>query len=443
MNVLQTIARKRDGKTLHAEEITDLVRGYATGQVPDYQMAAWAMAVYLRDMDRQESIALTRAMLHSGSVLEGGNRALRVDKHSTGGVGDKTSFIVAPLLTCCGLQVPMVSGRSLGPTGGTLDKLESIPGLRTNLSLGEMQEIVNGVGCFIAGTTEELVPADRKLYALREVTGTIASFPLITASILSKKLAENLSALVLDVKFGSGAFMKTRGQARHLAESMVGVARQLGLEATARIDGHGPASGSRGRQRGGNRRVTGNSGGQGTNRPARDVLGARHGDTIDQETRQGCRRRTDDTATSLGQGARPGEISRNGGCPGRRPGCPATPRAAWPFCSTQQGMISSIDTERLGYAIVEMGGGRIVTSDQVDHSVGLEMLVRLGDRVVRGQPLLNIFAHPEARDRALPLLKDCVTIGEQVPTVEPLIAERILAPPDDLPPAHTAVDGAT
>ena len=212
MNVLQTIAHKRDGETLADEEIAALVRGYAANQVPDYQMSAWAMAVYLRGMNRAETVALTRAMLQSGQTLQASDPALRVDKHSTGGIGDKSSFIIAPFLACCGLQVPMISGRGLGATGGTLDKLESIPGLRTDLSLAEIRDIVARVGCVITSASAELVPADRKLYALRDVTGTIASIPLITASILSKKLAENLSALVLDVKFGSGAFMKTRGR---------------------------------------------------------------------------------------------------------------------------------------------------------------------------------------------------------------------------------------
>ena len=193
-----------------------------------------AMAIYLRGMDDIETALLTEVMLRSGRMLEAQDRARRVDKHSTGGIGDKTSLIVAPLLACCGLQVPMLSGRGLGPTGGTLDKLEAIPGFRTDLSLSEIGAVVDRVGCVVTGTTDELVPADRKLYALRDVTATVPSIPLIAASIMSKKLAENLAALVLDVKIGCGAFMKSQSDGRSLAQTMVGVGNRMGVR-TARF----------------------------------------------------------------------------------------------------------------------------------------------------------------------------------------------------------------
>ena len=215
MNASQTIARKRDGGALSQADIAEFIRRYATGEIPDYQMSALAMAIYLRGMDEAETAALTEAMLRSGDVLPYAGRR-RVDKHSTGGVGDKCSLVVVPLLACCGLKVPMISGRGLGATGGTLDKLESIPGFRTDLDADEICRIVDRVGCVISGATANLVPADRKLYALRDVTATIGSIPLIVASIMSKKLAEGLSSLVLDVKFGSGTFMKTIEAARRL-----------------------------------------------------------------------------------------------------------------------------------------------------------------------------------------------------------------------------------
>jgi len=206
-----------------------LINGYVSGEVPDYQMAAFAMAVYFNGMTTEETAALTGAMLHSGKVMKWEAETPVVDKHSTGGVGDKVSLVLAPMLAACGLRVPMISGRGLGPTGGTLDKLESIPGFRTDLSLAQLQGVVNRVGCCITGATAEIAPADKKLYALRDVTGTVPSIPLITASIMSKKLAEGLDALVLDVKFGSGAFMKSLDEARLLAKSMEQTGREMGV----------------------------------------------------------------------------------------------------------------------------------------------------------------------------------------------------------------------
>src|SRR3990172_5366536 len=218
MNVVHLISKKRDGEELADYEIGALIDAYVKGDVPDYQMAAWAMAVYLRGMTVAEIAALTEHMLRSGATFKWpAGEAPKVDKHSTGGIGDKVSLPLAPLLACCDLQVPMSSGRGLGATGGTLDKLEAISGFRTNLNPAEMQRVCREVGCVISGATADLVPADRKLYALRDVTGTVPSIPLITASIMSKKLAEGLDALVLDVKHGSGAFMKTLDQARALA----------------------------------------------------------------------------------------------------------------------------------------------------------------------------------------------------------------------------------
>src|SRR4051812_43079517 len=228
------IARKRDGAALGSAEISSFIAGYSRGEIPDYQMAALAMAIYLRGMTTEETAALTDAMLASGQRMQwnsGGKP--KVDKHSTGGIGDKTSLILAPLLACCGLAVPMISGRGLGATGGTLDKLEAIPGFRTDLSLEGIQEITERVGCVITGATAEIAPADKKLYALRDVTATVPSIPLITASIMSKKLAESLDALVLDVKFGTGAFMKSLESARILARSLVDTGKRMGVKTSA------------------------------------------------------------------------------------------------------------------------------------------------------------------------------------------------------------------
>src|SRR3954452_15256312 len=234
MNVVSLISKKRDGGELTEDEIGSLISGYVRGDVPDYQMAAWAMAVYLRGMTVPEIAALTECMLHSGVRFEWpAGESPKVDKHSTGGIGDKVSLPLAPLLACCGLAVPMISGRGLGATGGTLDKLEAIPGFRTDLSLAEIEQMTASVGCVITGASAEIAPADKKLYALRDVTATVPSIPLITASIMSKKLAESLDALVLDVKFGSGAFMKSLDQARELARSLVDTGKRMGVKTTA------------------------------------------------------------------------------------------------------------------------------------------------------------------------------------------------------------------
>jgi pyrimidine-nucleoside phosphorylase len=234
--MLDWITRKRNGECLPEEEIGALIESYTRGGIPDHQMAAWLMAVFFRGMDSQETLALTRSMLQSGRRLDLSKMGRpRADKHSTGGVGDKTSLVLAPLAAEAGVAVPMISGRSLGFTGGTLDKLESIPGFRVNLSIEEFQGVVEKVGCAIVSQTEELVPADRKIYALRDATATIECVPLIVASILSKKLAEDLDALVLDVKVGKGAFMTSLETALPLAQSMVDVANGFGTRTCALI----------------------------------------------------------------------------------------------------------------------------------------------------------------------------------------------------------------
>lgn len=234
MNFLSLIEAKRDGQPLTAGQLGEIVAGVVSGQLPDYQVAAFLMAVYFRGLNSDETTALTLAMRDSGDGLAfPKDERLLVDKHSTGGVGDKVSLPLAPLLACLGFRVPMISGRGLGITGGTLDKLDSIPGFQTLLPARRITQIVQEVGCVICGQTDRMVPADKKLYALRDVTGTVPSIPLITASILSKKLAENLDALILDVKFGTAAFMSTRPQARKLAQAMVALGTQCGVNTRA------------------------------------------------------------------------------------------------------------------------------------------------------------------------------------------------------------------
>lgn len=410
-----------------AEEIAAVVRGHVAGEIPDYQMSALAMAVYLRGMDDKETAALTDEMLRSGDILAADDVSLRVDKHSTGGIGDKSSLILAPLLACCGFQVPMISGRGLGATGGTLDKLESIPGFRTNLSLDEIRNTVNSVGCVITGATSELVPADRKLYALRDVTATVPSIPLITASIMSKKLAESISALVLDVKFGSGAFMKSKDDARRLAQSMVAVGSRMGVPTTALLTDMNQPNG----------RMAGNAveideslevlagGGPQDLRDLTLVLGSelllmkRRATTAEQAHELLLGHLSSGRAMEKFR-----EIVRaqGGNLDAARPRAPKHVVSA--ACN---GFVAAIDVEELGWAIIEMGGGRKRVGQAIDHSVGLEMLVRLGDRVERGRPIVHVFARENGREAALRQVQQAIQIGPAPPTPSPLIAERITA----------------
>jgi pyrimidine-nucleoside phosphorylase len=427
MNVVHLISKKRDGGELSSAEIATLIAGYVRGDVPDYQMSAWAMAVFLRGMTVTETAALTEHMLHSGVALQWpAGEAPTVDKHSTGGIGDKVSLPLAPLLACCGVQVPMISGRGLAATGGTLDKLEAIPGFRTNLSTEEMQAVCRRVGCVISGATADLVPADRKLYALRDVTGTVPSIPLITASIMSKKLAEGLDALVLDVKHGSGAFMKTLDQARELASSMVNTGWRMGVPTTALVTDMNQPLG----------RMAGNA--VEVNESIDLLRGAGPADLIEATLELGAellvlakREATLHAARSrlrsaLSSGAglqkfREMVAAQGGDLDATRP--VATTHE---LLCRQEGYIAAIDTERLGHVIIELGGGRKKLGDVLDHSVGLEMLVRLGDEVDVGEPLLRIFAQPEAAAKVRPELLSAITITDNRVDPRPLIVERIV-----------------
>jgi pyrimidine-nucleoside phosphorylase len=426
LNVVQLISRKRDSGELSSGEIGALIGGYVRGDVPDYQMAAWAMAVYLRGMTVAETAALTQHMLHSGIVFEWPDASSPVvDKHSTGGIGDKVSLPLAPLLACCDLQVPMISGRGLGATGGTLDKLESIPGFRTNLSTAEFQKVCRDVGCVISGATADLVPADRKLYALRDVTGTVPSIPLITASIMSKKLAEGLNALVLDVKHGSGAFMKTLDAARALAKSMVDTGQRMGVPTTALVtDMNQPLGRLAGNAVEVNESVAALRGEGPTDLMEVTLeLGAELLVLSQREANRAAARRRLEMAIASGAGLekfREMVAAQGGDLDAPRPVAPAHEVA-----SPSPGYITAIDTERLGYAIINLGGGRKQLGDNLDLSVGLEMLVRLGDAVERGQPLVRVFAGSEALPRVRNDLLAAITIGDNRVEPPPWIVERI------------------
>jgi len=419
-HVLQTIAAKRDREELSADAIAELINAYAKDRLPDYQMSAFAMAVLLNGMTFAEVAALTDAMLHSGDVLEWSAGSAVVDKHSTGGIGDKVSLILAPMLAACGLRVPMISGRGLGPTGGTLDKLEAIPGFRTDLFVDEIQRTVQDVGCVITGAGDRIAPADRKLYALRDVTATVPSIPLVTASIMSKKLAEGLSALVLDVKVGSGAFMKTMDDARALAKSLCEIGQRLNVETRFVIsDMNQPL----GRMIGNAVEVHESIAALNGNAPddlmlVTEQLGAElllaAGVSPDFDS---AKQQLQATIQSGDAMAKFEEMVRvqAGDLSALPPIGPSTE-----LLCEQSGFVASIETEQLGWTIVELGGGRKLLTDQLDHGTGLEMLVRVGDAVEARQPWVRLF-EPQDRDctdRAMSMLSNAITITDH--PVEPL-----------------------
>ncbi len=441
MTPANIIARKRDGHELTENQIDAFVQGFTSGDVADYQMSALAMAIYLNGMTTAETAALTRSMLDSGVRLQHPPSSPPiVDKHSTGGIGDKVTLVLVPLLACCGLRVPTISGRGLGPTGGTLDKLESIRGLRTDLTLAEIDAILGTVGCAITGATAELAPADRKLYALRDVTATVASIPLITASIMSKKLAEGLDALVLDVKCGSGAFMKSVDQARQLAKSLVSVGHRMGVKTTAIITDMNQPLG----------RMVGNA--VEVNESV-DVLTASPtapADLIEVTLALGGQLLQSighSPTRSAGEAVIMKHIQSGAGYEkflqmvAAQGGVMTSPlERATPIEITSEtsGYIAAIDTESIGRVIVMLGGGRRVASDSIDPTVGLEMLVRIGDPVDLDQPVMHLFVKGSAPksstsqasrrvdslgDDVITTLRNAITLSPSPPIAPPLVME--------------------
>jgi pyrimidine-nucleoside phosphorylase len=433
----ELIHRKRDGGALTGAELEWLVRGFTAGEIPDAQLAAFCMAVFFRGMTPAEVLALTEAMLRSGDVLDlSAIPGAKVDKHSTGGVGDKVSLPLAALAVACGVRVPMVSGRGLGHTGGTLDKLEAIPGFRVDLPVARFVELVRDVGAGLIGQTDRLAPADRKLYALRDVTATVESIPLIAASIMSKKLAEGIDGLVLDVKVGRGAFMKTPAEARRLAETLVGIGRgagkrvtalltamdqPLGLaignalevaEGTALLRGDGPAD---------LREVT-------VALTAEMVLLA--GRAADLAAARGAV----EAAIADGRGlaawrrivAAQGGDARVVDDPGLLPQAATRVEVASPAA----GVVEAIDAEALGLAAMALGAGRARVEDRVDPAVGLVLRKKVGDPVSRGEPLLVVHRNPggEPQPQVAARVLAAFTIGPGPAAPLPLVLERMAGP---------------
>jgi thymidine phosphorylase len=432
----EIIRRKRDGAALSKDEIEFLVGGITGGTLADSQVAAFAMAVFFRGMTMDERVALTRAMAASGRILDWRGAGLQgpaLDKHSTGGVGDKVSLMLAPIVAACGGAVPMISGRGLGHTGGTLDKMQAIPGYDATPALAKFRRAVAKAGCAIVGATTDLAPADRRLYAIRDVTATVESIPLITASILSKKLAAGLDALVMDVKFGTGAFLPPLDQARELASSIVAVANGAGLRTAALLTDMN--------------QVLGDTAGNAVEvREAIDFLtGARREARLDKVTRalaeellvlgglardhEGAAAAVEHALTSGGAAERFSRMVAELGGPAdivEHPGkhLDSAP-VAWPVVPERAGHVAAVDARAYGLAVMGLGGGRRRPEDRIDPGVGLVAVRGLGAAVDRDQPIAVVHARSEsdARRAAAEILA-ATTIGAAPPPAA-AVGERI------------------
>ncbi len=403
MHVPSLIARKRDGGILTESEIAFLVAGLTDGSIPEYQWSALAMAIYFKDMTPEEKWALTKSMRDSGDVLDFGppdQRPAVVDKHSTGGIGDKTSLVLAPLLAVDGLWVPMISGRGLGITGGTLDKMESIPGFRVGLSREEMMAQIHLLGFFMAGQTPRLCPADRKLYALRDVTGTVPSIALITGSIMSKKLAEGLDRLVLDVKYGTGAFMRTRAEAEALAQSLTDAGTLGGVSVKALLN---PMSETIG-QTAGNalevRECVDCMHGKGPVDLEELILDLAAGVSDTPREVHAARLRDGSVWKKFQQmtAAQNGDVAALDNV-GRTTG---TAPVIHDFKATRSGTLTAFDAGIVGEVVLNLGAGRKVAADPVDHRVGLDEIAKTGTEIKTGDLLCRIHAAtPEAAAEAV------------------------------------------
>ncbi len=433
MRAVDIIIKKRDGGALERAEVAAFVEGVTSGAWPDYQAASLLMAILVRGMTPDETAWLTDAMVHSGIRVDLREiPGVKVDKHSTGGVGDKTSLILAPLAAACGVPVPMMSGRGLGHTGGTLDKLESIPGFRVTLSLDEMKTALSRVGCAMIGQTAQIAPADKTLYALRDVTGTVESIPLISASIMSKKIAEGIDALVLDVKTGSGAFMKTEADSRRLAQSLVSIGNASGVKTEAIITAMDTPLGL----------AVGN---------ALEVVecievlkGRGPADVIEVSIELAARmvvlgRVAPDRAAAdrlvrdaiqSGAGLERFRqiIEQQGGDPRVVDDYARLPAAAnrHVVTASRGGYLARLDAELVGRASVALGAGRDRVEDPVDPGVGIVIHAKPGDRVSQGERVLELhYRDTVRRDAALALVGRAVDIADEPPVVRPILVGEV------------------
>ncbi len=419
MNAVEIISKKRDGHPLDPDEIFLMIEGYVQHRIPDYQMSAFLMAVVLRGMTPDETLALTRAMIASGSSIDLSSvPGIKVDKHSTGGVGDKVSLILAPLVACAGVPVPMMAGRGLGHSGGTLDKLEAIPGFRTRLSKDAFVRQVSEIGCAIMGQTDDMVPADKKIYALRDVTGTVSSIPLICASILSKKKAEGTDALILDVKTGKGAFLPSKKETEMLAQSLVELGNRLGIRTEALLTGMDQPLGN----------AVGNW------LEVREAVEALHGkgpgDLMDVVFELGGMMLLLGGKTrTVGEGIRvlrpvldSGQafekflsmIKSQGGdiLPVERPDRYPLSAPRFALKSPHSGYVGGLDAMEVGLLAVMLGTGRMKQDDSVDPSAGIVFYKKTGDNVQTGETLADVYTHRGDVERFTQRLMKAYTFSE-------------------------------
>lgn len=411
MRIQDLIKKKRDGHPLTGDEIDFVINKYTSGDIPDYQVSALLMAIFFKGMNEDETVNLTRAIMYSGKVLDLSDiEGTKIDKHSTGGVGDKTSIILAPLMAAAGLKIPMISGRALGHTGGTLDKLESIPNFRTDLSIQEFKEILKKIGVSMIGQTTEIAPADRKLYALRDVTATVDSIPLIASSIMSKKLSEGIQGLVLDVKVGSGAFMKDREEARRLAETMIRIGNSMGVKTVAILTGMDQPLGNtignsleikecisalRGRWPDDLKEVT-LSLGAWMIQVAKTVSDFEfEGSGIDDYKKELLR--LIDTGAAFKKFVE--LVDHQYGDPeiAFRPGLLPSARIVRQVIADKEGYIVGMDAEKVGIASMLLGSGRQKMDDRIDHSAGIILNRKTGDYVEKGQQVAMFYTNDDSR----------------------------------------------
>ena len=443
MNFLSLIEQKREGKILAPEQIQEFIREFTAGKIPDYQMAAMLMAIYFRGLNTAETTALTLAMRDSGDVLKfPKDKRPLVDKHSTGGIGDKVSLPLAPLLACLGFRVPMISGRGLGITGGTLDKLDSIPGFKTLLPAAQIISQVQKIGCVICGQTDKMVPADKKIYALRDASGTVPSIPLIVASILSKKLAENLDALILDVKFGSAAFMQTKADARKLARAMVALGNKCGTNTRAILtDMNTPLGRAAGNWLEVKESVECLEAGRAdlpvSQRAPSDlselvIESAAH---LLVQTRK---------AKSLAAARVLAENCLNSGEPrkkwdemivaqgadlkafNKKLALDSTAKIVVELKSEKSGYVSKCDARIIGEVIRDLGGGRLTKDSQINYDVGVDKIAKPGERVEKSGTLCRVHTADSAQAKtAVARLKTAFEISAATPKLKPLIVANL------------------
>jgi len=431
---IDVIRKKRDGIELSRGEVEALVNAYTKAEIPDYQVSAWLMAVVLRGMTRPETAALTDAMLRSGEVLDLSSlRARKVDKHSTGGVGDKTSLVLAPLAAAAGVAVPMISGRGLGHTGGTLDKLEAIPGFNVNLPVAEFRRVLEVCGCAMIGQTAEIAPADRKLYALRDVTGTVESPYLICASIMSKKLAEGIDALVLDVKTGSGAFMKSEKDAAFLAELMVETGERMGKQVVALITDMDQPLG----KMAGNAlevveviEVLRGGGPEDLRDLCLELAGwMLHLGGVSKTVAEGKQESAKLISSSKALEKFRQMVELQGGDARVIDDVKRLPQAehTMQVLSAKAGFVGAIQCEQVGTACVILGGGRERKEDSVDPAVGIVLHKKVGDRVAAGEPLATIHYNAgERAERARQLIEASCVITDAAPSTKRPLIHRVI-----------------